>query len=127
MSGRNGHKGASRTRRVLQRVGTKRLPDKPLSDNAVAIKRLMVSRALKGNPKNYVVIMGSKILDHGGTYNALLSEGGEVIGDDVLLIHKRDLAGIIGDKAALRFWDPLTGRVDAEKDPEPDDDDDADA
>lgn len=117
MSKHNGHGGAKRTRAVLRRtVGKQTLPISD-SSNAMMIRRLMATRAMRGRPDNFVVIVGSKILDCAGTFEAVLTEGGEVIGDDVLLVHKRDLAKIVGKKASLRFWDPDTGRVDGVKPP----------
>ena len=112
MSSKNGHSGASRTRAVLARGGRKKLPSIEQSANSMTIRRLMATRAIKGRPENYVVIAGSKILDCSGTFNAVLSNGGEQVGtEQVYLVHKRDLAKVIGDKAAARFWTPGEGRV----------------
>lgn len=109
---RNGHHGANRSRRVLQRGVGKKLPALKESGNARMIRKLMVSRALRGNPKNFVVIVGNQLLDCSGTFKTVGSEGGKVIGDSVILVHKRDLAKIIGEEAALKFWVPGVGRVD---------------
>ncbi len=84
------------------------------------IRKLMASRAIRGNPENYVVIIGSELIDCSGSYSAVLSEGGKVFGDTVALVHKRDLAKVIGEEAALRFWEPGVGRVDGASQPDPD-------
>ncbi len=111
MSRRNGHGGADRSRRILRRGASKKMPAPTENNNAIMIRKLMASQAMHGNPKNFVVIVGNQLIDCSGTFKGFLSEGGKVIGDSVLLVHKRDLAKIIGKKAALRFWHPELGRV----------------
>ena len=87
------------------------MPAPAESNNALMIRKLMATQAMHGNPKNFVVIVGNQLLDCSGTFKGFLSEGGRVTGDSVLLVHKRDLAKIIGKKAALRFWHPDVGLV----------------
>ncbi|KKN67581.1 hypothetical protein LCGC14_0460360 [marine sediment metagenome] len=81
------------------------------NNNAIMIRKLMATQAMHGNPKNFVVIVGNQLIDTSGTFKGFLSEGGRVVGDSVLLVHKKDLAKIIGKKAALRFWHPDLGLV----------------
>ena len=87
------------------------MPAPAESNNALMIRKLMATQAMHGNPKNFVVIVGNQLIDTSGTFKGFLSEGGRVVGDSVLLVHKRDLAKIIGKKAALRFWHPDLGLV----------------
>lgn len=108
---RNGHRGVDRARRLLQRGAGKKMPALTESQNAKMIRRLMVTQALVGSPKNFVIIVGNQLIDCSRTYKTMGSEGGKVIGDAVVLVHKRDLAKIIGDKAALKFWVPGVGLV----------------
>ena len=133
MSRGNGRGGADRSRRVLQRTPSRKMSALTENNNAIMIRKLMATQAMHGNPKNFVVIVGNQLIDTSGTFKGFLSEGGRVVGDSVLLVHKKDLAKIIGKKAALRFWHPDVGLVEnvlvsmAKRDSDPEDEGQTDA
>lgn len=79
--------------------------------NAKTIKALMVSKKVKGNFKDYVIITGNRLVDWRGTFSITVDEGHRLGVDGLALIHKNRLHMIIGDEQAKRFWHPQLGRI----------------
>lgn len=80
--------------------------------NIEIIKALMKSRKQRGNPKNFVVVSGSTILDYAGTYNLMYKdkdgESQEAKTEGVGLYHKRDLCRLFGEEIGSKFWNRKT-------------------
>ena len=105
-------------------VCTPKRPTFPLNDHGMVcpVKRIynttngriiadmLFSEKMKGNPRNYVVLSGSSLLDYNGTYEINLDDGYKLRFSGVLLVHKRKLHHFIGDAEAGRFWRRGLGR-----------------
>lgn len=100
-------------------------PTYPVNDHAVVcpvrrmfntvngriIADMLFSENMKGNPRNYVILSGSSLLEFNGTYEVKIDNGAKLRFSGVLLVHKRKLHNFIGDNEASRFWRQRIGRV----------------
>ncbi len=95
-----------------QREKQKAIADAPLpTSNAKLIRDLMVEKKVKGNWKDYVIIVGNHLTNWKNDFEIRVEEGKTLGVDGVALIHKRNLSPIIGDEQAKRFWHPQFGRL----------------
>lgn len=81
------------------------------TNNGRAIQARMRELGVKGNPRDYVVLVGYQLFDHAGTW-AIGREGPpspETL-ERVTLVNKRDLSCFIGAKDAEYFWNRDLGR-----------------
>lgn len=101
--------------RFKARHGKPRSQIQQLTSNAKMICELMESEGVKGNYKDYVVIVRDQMMDWAGEYELKMKDGKRVGSEEILLIHKRKLHNIIGDEAAKVFWHPRLGRLGAIK------------
>ena len=85
------------------------------TSNSKMIHEFMEENHVKGFYKDYVIMMGDRLVDWLGSFNVVKVEEGKFSGilkvEGMALIHKRNLHTIIGDEAAKRFWHPRLGRV----------------
>jgi len=82
------------------------------TDNGRMIAELMHAKGVKGSPKDFVIVVGRRLIDYRGTYDirgleAPLGFAG------VTLVHKRELERVVGEKESRRFWRRGLGRVHA--------------
>ena len=77
--------------------------------NGRIIADMMHTQKMRGNPKDYVILSGSSLLDFDGTYE-VRREVGKALAL-VCIVHKRNLQNVIGPKESARFWKPGFGRV----------------
>lgn len=75
--------------------------------NEDLIRHLMKAKKYRGNPKNYVVLMGCKMLDIYSDY--VVSRKEDTGEEKTLLLHKRHLHRFIGEKIASNFWNKKIG------------------
>jgi len=80
------------------------------TDNGRMIAELMHSKKIKGSPKDFVIMIGRRLIDFHGTYEIRGVEGGQGV-PGVSLVHKRELDRIVGAKEAGRFWRRGWGRI----------------
>ena len=80
-------------------------PSKVLVPNAEMIANMMRTTKTRGNPRDYVLISGARLIDCGGAYDLKL-EDGKTLGlvEHVALVHKRRLHVLVGDEYAALFW-----------------------
>ena len=87
----------------------KREPKGAKTADGKLIQGLMVATSTKGSYKDFVVIMGNRMIEWKGTMDVVLLPGAPV-DSPTALVHKRCLHEFIGD-ASLKYWSPKTGRV----------------
>ena len=80
-----------------------------LTPNGRQIFELLRLTKKKGNPKDFVIIVGKRMLDYWGSYDMENKEGKSVGVEGVALIHKRELHKVVGDELASKFWNRKTG------------------
>lgn len=96
------------------RVGRARQHHAP-TPNAKIIRDLMITQKIRGGFKDYVVIVGKRIVDWQGSYD-MVTENGQTVGvKNMALVHKSKLHNIVGAELAARFWRPGIGRRNTEK------------
>lgn len=84
---------------------SKRKPPREAStSNGKMISRLMHARRVRGNPKNWCIIAGSRLIDYNGSYDIKHEDSTELKHDGVALVEKRKLHLVLGDEVAARFW-----------------------
>lgn len=76
------------------------------TNNGRMIAEMMHARRLRGNPKDYVILVGPRLIDFAGTYEI---QG--MMQPKVVLVHKRELSRVVGEQASRRFWRRGTGRT----------------
>lgn len=77
------------------------------TDNARKIHDIMKSRNVRGKYKDYVLIIGSRLIDWLDSYEIAIEdeEGTKSFGvDGIALVHKRKLKNLLGEYAASKFW-----------------------
>lgn len=77
------------------------------TDNGRMIAELMHTKGVKGSPKDWVILVGRRLIDHGGTHDLQTGFSG------VNLVHKKDLERYVGEQESRRFWRRGLGRVHA--------------
>lgn len=70
--------------------------------NEMMIRDLMKVKKRKGNPKDYVILVGTSMFDAYGLYPIKRVTDAGV--DGMVLLHKKNLHRFIGDEHAARFW-----------------------
>lgn len=70
--------------------------------NEGMIRNLMKLKKRKGNPKDYVILVGETLFDAYGNYPVKFKP--KIKLDGMLLLHKKHLHRFIDDKIAARFW-----------------------
>jgi hypothetical protein len=82
------------------------------TDNGRMIAELMHSKRIKGSPKDYVIVVGQRLIDYRGTYDIRGLEARHGFAG-VNLVHKRELERFVGSEQSRRFWRRGVGRVHA--------------
>jgi hypothetical protein len=84
-----------------------------MKPNEQVIFDFMMMTNKRGNPRDFVVITGSRMMDAWGSYDIFIrdEEGGPVSKPypGVALVHKRDLHKVIGPEPAAKFWNRRLG------------------
>lgn len=80
------------------------------TDNGRMIAELMHSKQLKGSPKDYVILVGRRLIDYKGTFDIGGLKAKHGFGG-VTLVHKRELARFVGEQESRRFWRRGLGRI----------------
>jgi len=85
---------------------------KDLAGNARIIANLMITKGVRGNVKDFVVIAGFRIMDFQGSFDIRKEDDlNTTVGiDGIRLVHKRELHTIVGEELASTFWDRRTSR-----------------
>ncbi len=80
-------------------------PPKDSAPNRGMIGNMMRATKTKGNPRNYVLISGYRLIDRSGSYD-IRTEDGQTLGmsENVALVHKRRLYRLVGEEYAALFW-----------------------
>jgi hypothetical protein len=81
------------------------------TQNGRHIVRTMLDEKIKGDFKDYVIIVGDQLLDWQKTMTLTAHDGMPVRVDKPVLIHKSKLKNIISPEAAKAFWHPVFGRL----------------
>lgn len=71
------------------------------------VSDLMKATNRKGNPKDWIIISGMRLMDVWGTYDIRIFKAKPT--DDVLMIHKKNLYKLIGSDQAKEFWNRKLG------------------
>ena len=87
----------------------KREARKATTQDGLLIQGLMSATGVKGSHKDYVVIVGTRMIEWNGAVEVLLLPDAPIDSAPVL-IQKRNLSRYIGD-AALQYWSPARGRL----------------
>ena len=82
------------------------------TDNGRMIAELMHSKGVKGSPKDFVIVVGRRLIDYRGTYDIRGLEAPHGFAG-VTLVHKRELERFVGVTESRRFWRRGLGRVHA--------------
>lgn len=82
------------------------------TDNGRMIAELMHSKGVKGSQKDFVIIVGRRLIDYRGTYDIRGLEAKHGF-SGVNLVHKRDLEKYVGANESRRFWRRGLGRMHA--------------
>ncbi len=94
----------------MRRHGRNSRVEKTPTTNGRVIRDMLLAEKIRGNPKDYVIISGLRLIDYNGSYDIRL-ENGKASPKTVFLMHKRKLHNVIGDEQARRFWRQGLGRV----------------
>lgn len=70
----------------------------------------MSKRKVRGNYKDYVVIAEGRLIDWSDSWDILAPDGQPLGFDGVVLMHKRALAGVLGERFASKFWNSSVRR-----------------
>jgi transposase len=81
------------------------------TQNARHIVESMISTGIRGDYRDYVLMVGDQLIDWRKTMNVQAEDGLPVRVEKPVLIHKSKLAKIIGVEAAKTFWHPTFGRL----------------
>jgi len=73
------------------------------------IRSLMEAGNKKGNPKNFVVLIGERLIDWTGVIEIIGNDEGFEPSPGMRLVHKRDLHKYIGARQAALFWNKRAG------------------
>jgi hypothetical protein len=80
----------------------------PSTQRGATIYALMSERKIKGNYKDYVLILDHVLMDWLGEYNMAISMDGEEIKrvtiNGMALVHKNRLAAVLGEEVGKAFW-----------------------
>jgi hypothetical protein len=79
-----------------------------MTANEQLIADMMVKVRKRGNPKDYVVLTGLRMIDFFGSYDIKPPSQSDGV-KGVVLVHKRNLHRILGDEVASKFWNRKTG------------------
>jgi hypothetical protein len=77
--------------------------------NGKMIAEMMIEAGIKGDYKDYILLIGERIVEYRRGFTVIFEEGVEPI-SGVRLVHKKDLHRIIGDDAH-KLWHPTCGRL----------------
>ena len=80
------------------------------SRDGAMILETMAAAGVRGNYKDYVLLLGNRLVDRSGAKDVKVLHDAPLSGAHVEVIHKRDLHRFIGEQA-LQYWDPRYGRV----------------
>lgn len=78
-------------------------PPRDLAHNEKMIADMLRATKTRGNPRDYVLISGARLIDHTGAYD-LIARDGTVGVNGVALVHKRRLHKLVGEELAALFW-----------------------
>ena len=108
MSRRQKNKRKRKEQRFVDRRKAKLDKEPPnITENGRRIRRFMIEHRVKGHYKDYVIIIGTTLIDYHGSLPVPSTFEGAV------LVHKRKLKNILNPEVAAKFWHPRLGRVGA--------------
>jgi hypothetical protein len=96
-------------RRQTHGKSKKREPKPATTSDGKLIQGLLEATGTKGVYKDYVVIIGARMIEWNGAVDVVLVPDAPLASAPAL-IHKKDLHRFIGD-AALQYWSPKIGRL----------------
>lgn len=74
-------------------------------ENTKMISDLMKAEKVRGNPKDYVVLAGYRLIDWSGEFDLhSQADGGTVGVEGIALLHKSRLEPVLGAELADHFW-----------------------
>lgn len=81
--------------------------------NGKNIHELMTEAGFVGDVRDYMILVGDRMVDYKDSYAMVVKTGGKLsVGDDdIRVMHKKKLKNVIGEEAARRFWHPTIGRL----------------
>jgi hypothetical protein len=109
MSKKKNKKKSTKVNKALERAKKKLETIK--TQNGQLIYQLMVSRGVRGDYKDYVLVTPTEIIDWQDRWTVV---SGEVF-DKPQLMHKKLLRHVLGDDVASEIWHPKMGRLVAVK------------
>lgn len=81
------------------------------TQNGRHIIQLMIEEKVRGDFKDYVIIVGDQLLDWRKNMTLTAQDGLSVRVANPVLVHKSKLKNIISQEAAEAFWHPVFGRL----------------
>lgn len=86
----------------------------PSTPDGKNIKDLMAEEGVKGDYRDYVVLMADRIVDYKQAVTVTTSDGKSIKlvsdEDSMALMHKKKLKLIVSEDVARKFWHPIFGR-----------------
>jgi len=80
------------------------------SNNERMVREMMQSVGTKGDPRDYVILSGSRLIDFAGGYELRSPKTGGSMGvKGVAVMHKKHLAKFVAKEFARVFWNPWPG------------------
>jgi len=84
--------------------------------NAKMILDAMRSEGVKGNYRDYVLLVGDRLIDWKGSHNIVTIDGNKPAHvSGIRLMHKRNLKNVLPEDIAAMFWHPKMGRMGAKQ------------
>lgn len=77
--------------------------------NAKMIVDMMIAEGVAGNYRDYVIVTGTRLIDHRRSFDIVFDERATPK-DEARLFHKKKLHELIG-AAAHKLWHPIHGRA----------------
>jgi len=98
-------KKANKRKKKAKRKG----PREASTANGKMISKLMHARKIRGNPKDWCIIAGARLIDYHGGYDIKHEDFTTLKHEGVVLIEKRKLHLVLGFEIGAKFWNRKVG------------------
>jgi len=101
-------------RRARSRAGGTDAHDR--TPNAQMILDAMGAGGVKGNYRDYVLLVGDRLIDWKGSHGIVNTDDNKPAHvQGIRLVHKKNLKSILPEEVAAQFWHPKLGRKGAKQ------------
>jgi hypothetical protein len=84
----------------------------PTTSDGKNIKELMIEEGIKGDYRDYAILLDDKIIDYKKTIVVSTKDGKPItLSSELALIHKKKLRNLVSKDVAEQFWNLIYGRV----------------